>query len=146
MYYAADIDDICASMKVNGYKQYMICDDAPNGLVVKAKCPANVRAAGNYNRLRQIHKLSGDPIYGGKVKYYVYYPENAIKKKKKQDNLEYFAYQAKHYPKWADRYAPIAKDVMFQKYTLAPFNRIIEAIGIGTLNLDGSIQMNTLFF
>lgn len=142
LYYAADIDDICASMKVNGYKQYMICDDAPNGLVVKAKCPANVRAAGNYNRLRQIHKLSGDPIYGGKVKYYVYYPENAIKKKKKQDNLEYFAYQAKHYPKWADQYAPPARGAMFQKFTMDPFNRIIEAIGIGTLNLDGSIQMN----
>lgn len=142
LYYEADIDDICASMKVNGYKQYMICDDAPNGLVVKAKCPANVRAAGNYNRLRQIHKLSGDPIYGGKVKYYVYYPENAIKKKKKQDNLEYFAYQAKHYPKWADQYAPPARGAMFQKFTMDPFNRIIEAIGIGTLNLDGSIQMN----
>lgn len=150
LYYAADIDDICASMKVNGYKQYMICDDAPNGLVVRAKCPANVRAAGNYNRIRQIHKLPGEPIYGGKVKYYMYYPENAIKKNKSktQDNLEYFAYQAKNYPKWADQYASPAKGAMFQKFTMDPFNRIIEAIGIGTLNLDGSVQMSmsgTLF-
>jgi hypothetical protein len=35
---------------------------------------------------------------------------------------------------------------MFQKFTLAPFNRIIEAVGIGTLNLDGSIQMGFSLF
>ena len=142
LYYAADIDDICASMKINGYKQYMICDNSPFGLQVKAKCPANVRAAGNYNRLRQIHKLPGDPIYGGKVKYYVYMPEGSTKAK----DLEYFAYQAQNYPKWADQYAPPAKGAMFQKFTMDPFNRIIEAIGIGTLNLDGSVQMSMGLF
>jgi DNA polymerase elongation subunit (family B) len=147
LYYEADIDDICASMKINGYKQYMICDNDPMGLCVKPKCPVNVKAAGNYNRIRQIHKLPGDPIYGGKVKYYAYYPEGAIKNKK-NTNIEYFAYQAKNYPKWADQYAPPARGVMFQKFTMDPFNRIIEAIGLGKLNLDGSVQMDmsgTLF-
>jgi hypothetical protein len=132
-------------MKVNGYKNYMICDHDPNGLVVKAKCPANVRAAGNYNRIRQLYKLPGDPINGGKVKYYVYMPNGATKKKVK-DNYDYFAYQAKHYPKWAEQYAPPAKGAMFQKFTMDPFNRIIEAIGVGTLNLDGSIQMSMGLF
>jgi hypothetical protein len=147
LYYAADIDDICASMKVNGYKQYMICDTDPNGLLVKAKCPANVRAAGNYNRIRQVYNLPGDPIYGGKVKYYVYCPEGtAPKKNKANNNIEYFAYQAKNYPKWADKYAPVARGLMFQKFTMDPFNRIIEAIGIGTLNLDGSVQMGLSLF
>lgn len=147
LYYEADIDDICASMKVNGYKQYMICDNDPyGGLTVKPKCPANVRAAGNYNRLRQIHKLPGDPIYGGKVKYYVYYPDGAIPKKNGKGNVEYFAYQAKNYPKWADTYAPVARGLMFQKFTMDPFNRILEAIGIGTLNLDGSVQMGLSLF
>jgi DNA polymerase elongation subunit (family B) len=145
LYFAADIDDICASMKVNGYKQYMICDHDPNALIVKAKCPANVRAAGNYNRIRQLYKLPGEPINGGKVKYYIYIPNGAVKKKK-QDNYDYFAYQAKHYPKWADQYAPVARGAMFQKFTLDPFNRIIEAIGLGTLNLDGSIQMGLSLF
>ena len=51
-------------------------------------------------------------------------------------------YQAKKYPKWADEHAPIAKDVMFTKFTLAPFNRIIESIGIGSLRPDGAIQMS----
>ena len=142
LYYEADIDDICASMKINGYKQYMICDNSPFGLQVKAKCPSNVRAAGNYNRLRQLHNLPGEPIYGGKCKYYVYMPEGSTKAK----NLEYFAYQAKQYPKWADQYAPPARGAMFQKFTLDAFNRIIEAIGIGTLNLDGSVQMNMGLF
>lgn len=142
LYFNADIDDICASMKVNNYNQYIINDSSKAGLMVAAKCPPNVRAAGNYNRIRQVYNLPGDPIYGGKVKYFVYYPLGTIKK----DNVEYFAYQAKHYPKWADKYAPIAKDVMFQKFTLDPFNRIIEAIGVGTLNLDGSIQLGMTLF
>ena len=142
LYFEADIDDVCASMKINGYKQYMICDNSPYGLQVKAKCPSNVRAAGNYNRIRQVNKLPGEPIYGGKVKYYVYMPEGTTKAK----NLEYFAYQAKHYPKWADQYAPPARGAMFQKFTLDSFNRIIEAIGIGSLNLDGSIQMTMGLF
>ena len=142
LYFAADIDDICASMKVNNYNQYIINDSSKAGLMVAAKCPPNVRAAGNYNRIRQVYNLPGDPIYGGKVKYFVYYPLGTTKTK----NVEYFAYQAKHYPKWADKYAPIAKDVMFQKFTLDPFNRIIEAIGIGTLNLDGSIQLGMTLF
>ena len=142
LYFNADIDDICASMKVNNYNQYIINDTSKTGLVVAAKCPPNVRAAGNYNRIRQVYNLPGDPIYGGKVKYFVYYPMGTVRK----DGVEYFAYQAKHYPKWADKYAPIAKDVMFQKFTLDPFNRIIEAIGVGTLNLDGSIQLGMTLF
>ena len=142
LYFNADIDDICASMKVNNYNQYIINDSSKAGLIVAAKCPPNVKAAGNYNRIRQVYNLPGDPIYGGKVKYYEYYPHGTVKR----GNTEYFAYQAKHYPKWADKYAPIAKDVMFQKFTLDPFNRIIEAIGIGTLNLDGSIQLGMTLF
>ena len=142
LYFKADIDDICASMKVNNYNKYIINDSSKAGLMVASKCPANVRAAGNYNRIRQVYNLPGNPIYGGKVKYFEYYPLGTVKR----GNTEYFAYQAKNYPKWADKYAPIAKDVMFQKFTLAPFNRIIEAVGIGTLNLDGSIQMGFSLF
>ena len=137
LYFAADIDDICASMKINGYKNYMICDNDPLGLKVKLKCPSNVKAAGNYNRIRQIHNLPGDPIRGGKVKYYLYIADSTLNSKK----LDYFAYQAKNYPKWADKYAPIAKGPMFEKFMLDPFNRIIEAIGIGKLKLDGSVQL-----
>ena len=139
-YFNAEMDDICGSMKVNNYHKYIISDNDPRMLIVADKCPSNVKALGNYNRIRKAHNLPGDPIYGGKVKWYVYYPMGTVKTK----NLEYFAYQAKNYPKWADKYAPIAKDAMFQKQCLDPFNRIIEAIGLGTLHIDGHIEM-TMF-
>ena len=141
-YYNADMDDICGSIKVNNYNKYILDDTDPNKLHVAPKCPSNVKALGNYNRIRQAHNLSGEPIYGGKVKYYEYYPIGTVKR----GNTEYFGYQAKNYPKWADKYAPIAKDVMFKKFMLDPFNRIIEAIKVGTLNLDGSIQMSFSLF
>lgn len=140
-YFKADIDDICGSVKVNNYNKYIINDNDPVRLHVADKCPYNARALGNYNRIRKAHNLPGDPIYGGKLKWYVYYPLGTVK----NGNTEYFAYPMKNYPKWADKYAPIAKDVMFQKQMLDPFNRIIEAIGLGTLKLDGSIQMSMLF-
>lgn len=142
LYYEADIDDMCASMKINGYNNYMICDNNPTELVVKSKCPSNVKAAGNYNRIRQVYNLPGDPIHGGKVKYYIYSSDGSMSAK----SLDYFAYQAKNYPEWASKYAPIAKGPMFQKFTLDPFNRIIEAIGLGKLYLDGSIQMSMPLF
>lgn len=132
-YFEADIDDISASMKVNKYNEYIIDDSNKSGLLYQKGCPSNVKAAGNYNRIRQIYNLPGNPIYGGKLKYYEY--------KAGHKRTEYFAYQAKAYPKWADKYAPIAKDIMFEKFTLSPFNRIIEAIKLGTLNLDGSVQL-----
>lgn len=139
-YYTADIDDICGSIKVNNYNKYIISDDDPLRLHVAAKCPYNAKALGNYNRIRKAYNLPGDPIYGGKLKWYVYRPKTT-----RRDAIEYFAYPMKNYPKWADKYAPIAKDIMFQKQMLDPFNRIIESIGIGTLNLDGYVEMMTLF-
>lgn len=135
-FYNADIDDICGSVKVSNYNKYIISDDNPEQLIVSTGCPFNAKALGNYNRIRKAHNLPGDPIYGGKLKWYVYYPSGTTK----ADNVQYFAYPVKNYPKWADKYAPIAKDVMFQKQLLDPFNRIIEAVNIGALNLDGSIQ------
>jgi hypothetical protein len=140
-YFKADIDDICGSIKVQNYHSYIIDDNDPSGLKFTKGAPFNAKALGNYNRIRQINKLPGDPIYGGKLKWYVFYPKGTVK----QGAVDYFAYQQKHYPSWASKYAPVAKDEMFKKQTLEPFNRIIEAANIGRLNIDGSIQMNLLF-
>ena len=35
---------------------------------------------------------------------------------------------------------------MFQYMVLDPFNRMLDAIGIGQLNLDGSIQLEMSLF
>lgn len=146
-----DIEDICGNMKVNNYTKYIIDDNNINGLIVASKCPPNVKALGNYNRIRNIYNLPGDPIYGGKIKWYLYYPINSQKSRSgrgsgtmKTDKEQYFGFQSRNYPKWAENYAPISKSAMFQQFMLDPFNRIINAIGLQSLNIDGSIQ-NSLF-
>lgn len=144
----ADLEDVCGNMKVNNYTKYVIDDNNPLALMVAPKCPANVKALGNYNRLRNIHNLSGDPLYGGKIKWYLYQPGGTVNKKRKgkgsikNDAYQYFGFQSTRYPKWADQYAPISRRAMFQQFMLDPFNRIINAIGLQSLNIDGSISMS----
>lgn len=138
---AADIEDICGNVGVQNYTKYIVSDTDPMGLRVAPKTPYNVRALGNYNWIRNVHNLPGDPLYGGKVKWYCYYPGGVKTAKGKKSQPEYFAFQSRNYPKWADKYAPVSRADMFERTILDPFNRIIEAVGIGKLNLDGSIQM-----
>lgn len=140
LFYKADLEDICGNLSVHGYTKYILSDDDPTGLKVAPKTPSNVRALGNYNWLRNVNNLPGDPIYGGKLKWYVYYPNNV--KTKRKGEPEYFAFQSRNYPEWANQYAPVCKEEMFKKMMLEPFNRIVEAIGLGILNSDGSIQMS----
>lgn len=136
----ADIESICASIGVNNYDKYIIDDSGP-ALKVAPKCPANVRAAANHNMIMNMHHISGERIYGGKIKVYQYL-KNAGKSKKKEDAYEYFAFQSMDYPEWADIYAPISRRAMFQQYVLDPFNRITEPNGMPALNIDGSLEMS----
>lgn len=141
-FFAAPIEDICASVGINGYTKYIL-NDTGDTLQVAPKCPSNVRALGTYNWLRNKYNLPGDPWYGGsKFKIYMFRPKGAGVK----SDLSYFAFQRGKYPKWADQYAPISRDEMFRQYMIDPFNRILEAIGYQKLNPDGSIQMNLFDF
>ena len=140
----APLEDICGNMGVQGYTKYILDDADPSGLKVGPKCPSNVRALGNYNWIRNTKKLPGDPLYGGKMKWYVYVPGSLKRKGKKTvtyEGVEYFAFQSGSYPTWADQYAPINRMLMFEKMMIDPFNRIIESSGIGKLQSDGSIQI-----
>lgn len=140
----APLEDICGNMGVQGYTKYILDDSDPTGLKMAPKCPSNVRALGNYNWIRNTKDLPGDPLYGGKMKWYIYVPNTLKKKGKKNityEGTEYFAFQSGNYPKWAEQYAPICKPIMFEKMLIDPFNRIIESSGIGKLVGDGSIQM-----
>lgn len=134
----ADLEDICGNVGVQNYTKYIESDTDPSGLKVTPKCPYNVRALGNYNWIRNVNKLSGDPLYGGKMKWYIYQPKGSSKK----DQQTYFAFQSRNYPEWADQYAPVCRSSMFQQFMLDPFNRVLDAIGIGELKLDGSVQMS----
>lgn len=132
----ADLESICPSVSVNKYTEYVVSDNLPEGPVLKPKCPFAVRGLATYNNIRQINNLSGDPIYGGKLKYYVVQPQSI--KKKRQDEMV-FCFPPSEYPDWAPRYAPINRRAMFEKCVLDPFNRILEGIGFGTLSYDGFI-------
>ena len=131
-----DIESVCGNLKVNGYTKYILDDKNPSGLIVAPKCPPGPRALGNYNRMRQLNHLKGDPLYGGKIKWYVYQPLPGSK------DREYFGFAGSDYPDWAPQYAPIDVAAMFQQFVLDPFNRILEAMKLGTLVSDGSIQMS----
>ena len=139
IFFKAELEDICGNVGVQNYTKYILDDTDPICLRVAPKTPYNVRALGNYNWIRNVNNLPGDPLYGGKVKWYCYYPGG--KKHKKKQEPEYFAFQSRNYPKWADQYAPVSREDMFTRTVLDPFNRIMEAIGIGILKSDGSIQM-----
>lgn len=136
----ADIEDICGNVGVQGYTKYILDDTDPQGLQIAPKTPYNVRALGNYNWIRNVYNLPGDPLYGGKMKWYCYYPKGF--KSKKNAEPQYFAFQSRNYPAWATEYAPVSYEDMFTRTILDPFNRITEAIGIGELRSDGSIQMS----
>lgn len=142
-FFNADLEDICGNVGVQGYTKYILDDEDPTGLKIAPKTPYNVRALGNYNWIRNVNNLPGDPLYGGKMKWYCYYP-NKVGSKKMEP--QYFAFQSRNYPKWADEYAPISKNEMFNKTVLDPFNRIVQAIGIGVLNSDGAIQLSLFDF
>lgn len=132
-------DLICPTKNANGYDKYIINDNTDSGEpIVAPRCPVTVRALGTYNNIRQIRDLPGEPIYGGKVRYY--YIEDKARSSKLPQKV--FAYQSNRYPSWAAEYAPIDKRTMFQQNVLDPFNRIINAIGLQSLNIDGHLTIS----
>ena len=133
-FFEADIEQICGGVNAKNYKKYII-DDTGETLKVELKCPSSVKALGNYNWIRQKYNLPGTPIYGGKIKWYKYRVPGS-------NRLDYFGFQAMNYPTWANKYAPICRVTMFQHFVLNPFNRIVTAIGLPELEVDGNIQMS----
>ena len=134
-FFNAPIDEICGTLKLSNYSKYII-DDTKDVLVAMKGTPFQVRAAGNYNVIRNTKRLPGDKLYTGKIKWYHMRRLQGSKKD------EYFAYPAGKYPKWADTYAPVARDIQFQQMVLDPLNRIITAVGMPELRLDGSKQIS----
>ncbi len=136
-FYNAPIDEICGTVGLSNYSKYIISD---TGRVLECEkgTPYQVRAAGNYNWLKNKYSLPGDPLKTGKVKWY------KMRRLDGSHTIEFFAYPAGDYPDWADKYAPIARDEQFRQMVLEPLNRIITAIGMPELRIDGSVQMSLL--
>lgn len=136
-FYNAPIDEICGTVGLSNYSKY-ITNDTGRALECVKGTPYQVRAAGNYNWLKSKYNLPGDPLRTGKIKWY------KMRRLDGSPTVEFFAYPAGDYPDWADKYAPIARDEQFRQMVLEPLNRIISAIGMPELRIDGSVQMSLL--
>lgn len=134
----ADIESICPTTSVNNYYKYVISDDNPLGPEVKKGCPFAVRGLAMYNSIRQSRNLPGDPLYGGKMRYYII----KIPSRNKNSQDHFFCFQGSNYPAWAPQYAPIDRNAMFERCVLNPFNRILSAIGEKELSINGYIQVS----
>lgn len=134
----ANIEDICANIRVNKYTQHVASDNDPstNGPVYIKGATFNSKALAMYNWINNTKRLGAAPIYGGKVKCYT------MKGSSEKTGDIYFAFESMNYPAWADTYAPADRMRMYQKYVLDSFNRILSAINLPVLNVDGSIQLD----
>ena len=91
----AEIDDVCANVRVNGYLDRILDDTNPNGYITTKGAAVGVRALAMYNWLNNVHHLGAEPLYGGKLKFY------HVQKKSRGEREEGFAYESTKYPKWA---------------------------------------------
>lgn len=134
----ADIESICPTTSVNNYYKYVITDNSIYGPEVEKGCPFAVRGLAMYNSIRQSRNLPGDPLYGGKMRYYII----KVMSKNKNSQDQFFCFQGSNYPAWAPQYAPIDRNAMFERCVLNPFNRILSAIGEKELSINGYIQVS----
>lgn len=131
----ASIEDICANVKCNTYAKY-VEDDSGEYLKLAPKAPANVQALARLNWLNNKYKLGTEPLYGGKIKMY------CIEGSSAKNGDMYFGFESNKYPKWAEKHAPVDRVRMYEKYVLAPFNRILEDIKMPLMTSDGCIQID----
>jgi len=131
---SADIDVVSGNLRINGYMNKVISDKGGLGPVYDKGTSFNVKALALYNWLNNTHKLGSEPIYGGKMKYYIVKTQNP-------KDTTYFAYEGTKYPQWADKYAPADRITMYQKFVLDSINRILESANLPILHVDGNIQL-----
>lgn len=134
-YENAFLEDICINTRVNKYANHVKSDVDPSGPKFYSKASFNSKALALYNWLNNTKKFGSEPIYGGKVKCYT------VQGSSENSGDIYFAFESMKYPQWADQYAPIDRMRMYDKYVLDPINRILSAIGMPVLRIDGSIQL-----
>lgn len=129
----ADTNDICFNVKMNNYQKYIIDDQ--NTFEYQSGCPINVRAAGYHNYLLNNSKYKNkyESISSGE-KLKLYYTTH------KDCNV--FAFIAGNYPY---EFAPkIDYELQFEKCIIDPLNRVLDAIGLQTLDRN-LIYSSSLF-
>jgi DNA polymerase elongation subunit (family B) len=136
----ADIEDISCSTSVNDMGA--IIDDQANFLYEKG-ATHNVKAAGFYNYLLNKNSTLKNKYNliqaGDKIKYY--YAKSVTKLKGTKE----FAYIRGSYPiEFAEREAPIDRDLTFEKTILSLVNRFNAVLGLS--QFDRNLQMRLDIF
>ena len=131
-----DVLNIVPSITCNGYDKYVESDDGNFGPVTIKGTPFQIKGLAYYNWLRQHYNLPGEPVYHGKLKYYIV--KHPGKKKSAPDQI--FVFSPDDYPTWAEQYAPIDRVAMFEKYVVDPMNRILGAIKMPLLSVYGDVS------
>jgi DNA polymerase elongation subunit (family B) len=130
----ADIDQISFNKRTNNIEKYIVDDTIE--FQIGSKCPPNVRAAGFYNFLmnqgtkyKNKYKMIGN---GEKLK--LYHCKHTIS--------DMFAYLPGEHPY---EIAPeIDYDTQFEKSVIDPLNRVLNSVGLQTLN-SSLIYSTSLF-
>ena len=63
-------------------------------------------------------------------------------KRRASDKAPVFVFQAGKLPDWALKEAPIDKEAMFRKCVLDPLNRVLTAIGLYEVNINGGVNVD----
>lgn len=119
----ADIEDICLNLRMNNYEKYVL-DDTNQFELGKGAGP-NVKGAGfhNYMLNNSNHKNKYELLTSGE-RLKIYYTDDT--------RCEVFAYSAGNYPY---EFAPnFDYETQFEKTVIDPLNKVLEAIGLQTLN------------
>lgn len=129
----SNIDQICFSIRVNNYQNYILNDYSE--FEIEKGCPMNVRASGYHNYLLNNSKYKNKYqliTNGEKVK--LYHTKDPV--------CNVFSYSPGSYP---IEFAPeIDYDAQFEKCIIDPINRVITAMGLQKLDRN-LIYSSTLF-
>lgn len=124
-YILQDPNDICLTVKVNNYEEYILNDKTE--LTVCKGCPLHTRGSGIYNNMLynkfKKYKTKYQLIKSGdKVKCYY---------TKLNEPYEVFSYLPGSYP--IEFAPPMDYDKDFAKNVIAPINRIVEILGFNQI-------------
>lgn len=151
----ATIDDISETTKVNDYfmnvghigpnKEFTEAsvDDKTYELQCKSSAGKGVKGAYMYNFIREKNNIIAPEITNGKVKVYKF-RQGTVKKGKahRDDNVYLFAYTAMNFPEWANKYAPVDRNLMYEEEVINPINRILAALHQPLLSVTGALQLS----
>ncbi len=119
----ANTEHITFNIKINNYRKYILSDY--ERFEIASGCPIHIRAAGYYNyslnnsKYKNRYKMLVD---GEKIKYYF----------SKDAACNVFAFSPGDFP--IELAPSVDHDLQFEKCIIDPINRVIDSMGLGSLD------------